>query len=576
MGRFLRSPADVGRQILKQHHTKRAAFTTHHTSYHSLIDSFHLYKTMAAKVKGQLLKDIAALTSFGGGGGANGEEDAYDDGTNALGHGQGQEERNGSSSGGSGGGTWRIEGDEEGGEGLGGAAVSRSRLRMERAMDFGEEEVRYRGKKVSRRALLADDDDDEEEEEDEDEDEEESGEESGEEEEEEGLSGSGSEEDEDEDEDLSSGSGSGSDDDDDTDGDGHHDEEEEPTLEEEMEQLRKDKGGMALLLKRSRDEQRQKAEQAREQRDMWNKLLEVRILLQRLLGMGNRFPRGEAYEQYVDLDESGETQEGFNNVASGLRGVLVNLVGMRAEHAAVLQGEDPVEATQRRKRQRVQHAAFVSGKTGLGSGGDPWVGSQGDYGVCREHWKEVVDAAHQRATLSWAVSKKFKVVDSGLWGQVEAATKGGRALKRSHLTRTQMKAAGLFTAGAVTPEDEEEKREDEDEGEGEVDLEAFDDSELYQQLLRDYIQAVGPGGNLDPAAVAAMGRSLSRKSKKKKVDTKASKGRKLRYAVHPKLEHFMFPVPVGEVGMDVDRLFASLPGRKGRGMVPVAAPVEEE
>jgi protein AATF/BFR2 len=521
---------------------------------------------MAAKVKGQLLKDIAALTSFGGGGGANGEEDVYDDGTSALGHGQGEEERNGSGGGG-GSGTWRIE---EGGEGLGGAAVSRSRLRMERAMDFGEEEARYRGKKVSRRALLADDGD-EDEEEDDDEEEEESGEED---EDEEGLSGSGSEEDED----LSSGSGSGSDDDD-TDGDGHHDEEEEPTLEEEMEQLRKDKGGMALLLKRSRDEQRQKAEQAREQRDMWNKLLEVRILLQRLLGMGNRFPRGEAYEQYVDLDESGETQEGFSNVASGLRGVLVNLVGMRAEHAAALQQEDPAEAAQRRKRQRVQHAAFVSGKTGLGSGGDPWVASQGDYGVCREHWREVVDAAHQRATLSWAVSKKFKVVNSGLWGQVEAATKGGRALKRSHLTRAQTKAAGLFTAGAA-PEEEGEEKEDEEEGEGEgegeVDLEAFDDSELYQQLLRDYIQAVGPGGNLDPAAVAAMGRSLSRKSKKKKVDTKASKGRKLRYAVHPKLEHFMFPVPVGEVGMDVDRLFASLPGRKGRGGVPVAAPVEEE
>jgi len=532
---------------------------------------------MAAKVKGQLLKDIAALTSFGGGGDANGEEDAYDDGTSALGHGQGKEERNGSSNSG----TWRIEGDEDGGEGLGGGAVSRSKLRMERAMDFGEEEARYRGKKVSRRALLADDED-EEEEEDKDEDEkeeEESGEEDDddeeeEEEEEEGLSGSGSEEDDDDD--VSSGSGS---DDDDTDGDGHHDEEEEPTLEEEMEQLRQDKGGMALLLKRSRDEQRQKADQAREQRDMWNKLLEVRILLQRLLGMANRFPRGEAYEQYVDLNESGEMQEGFSGVASGLRGVLVNLVGMRAEHAAAQQGEDPAEATQRRKRQRVQHAAFVAGKAGLGSAGDPWVASQGDYKVCREHWKEVVDGAHQRATLSWAVSKKFKVVNSGLWGQVEAATKGGRALKRSHLTRAQTKAAGLFTAGAVAEEEEEveeEGEEGEGEGEGGVDLEAFDDSELYQQLLRDYIQAVGPGGNLDPAAVAAMGRSLSRKSKKKKVDTKASKGRKLRYAVHPKLEHFMFPVPVGECGMDVDRLFASLPGRKGKVVVLAVAAVEEE
>eukprot|EP00624_Nannochloropsis_granulata_P006469 evm.model.NODE_48527_length_18767_cov_16.646240.1 len=540
-----------------------------------LVASLHFYRRMAAKMKGQLLKDIAALTSFGGGGGANGEEDAYDDGTSAFGHGQGKEERN-ENGGSSGGGVWRVEGDEEGDGVLGGGAVSRSRLRMERAMDFGEEEARYRGKKVSRRALLADDDEEGDEDVENGEGSHDNGEESGN-EEEEGASemgfGSQEDEDEDEDEDVSDGS------DDDTDSDGHHNEEEELTLEEEMKQLQQDKSGMALLLKRSRDDKRQKAEQAQKERDMWNKLLEVRILLQRLLGMANRFPRGEAYEQYVDLDESGETREGFTGVASGLRGVLVNLVGMRAEHAAAHQQENQVEASQRRKRQRVQHAAFVSGKVGLGSGGDPWVASQRDYQGCKERWKEVVDAAHQRATLSWAVSKKFKVVNSGLWGQVEVAAKGARALKRSHLTWAQTKAAGLFTAGAAEKEDEEaneREMEEGSEGKGEVDLEAFDDAELYQQLLKDYIQAVGPGGDLDPAAVAAMGRSLSRRRQKKKVDTKASKGRKLRYAVHPKLEHFMFPVPMGECGMDVDRLFASLPGRRGRVVVPVAGKAGEE
>jgi len=129
-------------------------------THHTLVVS-RFYRRMAAKMKRQLLKDIAALTSFGDGGGANGEEDVYDDGTSAFGHGKGKEERNGSSAGG----VWRVEDDEEREGGLGGVAVSRSRLRMERAMDFGEEEARYRGKKVSRRALLADDNEEDEEEE---------------------------------------------------------------------------------------------------------------------------------------------------------------------------------------------------------------------------------------------------------------------------------------------------------------------------------------------------------------------------------------------------------------------------
>ena len=100
VGRFLRVRQHLWAVDTKSPTTHRTDFTTHSTSHHTLVDSLYLYRTMAAKVKGQLLKDIAALTSFGGGGGANGEEDAYDDGTNALGHGQGQEERNGSSSGG--------------------------------------------------------------------------------------------------------------------------------------------------------------------------------------------------------------------------------------------------------------------------------------------------------------------------------------------------------------------------------------------------------------------------------------------------------------------------------------------
>ena len=44
-----------------------------------------------------------------------------------------------------------------------------------------------------------------------------------------------------------------------------------------------------------------------------------------------------------------------------------------------------------------------------------------------------------------------------------------------------------------------------------------------------------------------------------KVERKASKGRKIRYKVHAKLQHFMFPVPaVPPAGLDVDRLMASL------------------
>ena len=91
-----------------------------------------------------MLKKLARAKKVGwSSAAAQGEEDAFDDGTSALrddGLGEGDDMD-----------TWRVEGEDEADMGV---VPSRSRLRMERAMDFGEEEARYRGKKVSRKAAL--------------------------------------------------------------------------------------------------------------------------------------------------------------------------------------------------------------------------------------------------------------------------------------------------------------------------------------------------------------------------------------------------------------------------------------
>ncbi len=43
------------------------------------------------------------------------------------------------------------------------------------------------------------------------------------------------------------------------------------------------------------------------------------------------------------------------------------------------------------------------------------------------------------------------------------------------------------------------------------------------------------------------------------VERKASKGRKIRYTVHQKLQNFMFPVPLqNNLHLDIERLHASL------------------
>jgi protein AATF/BFR2 len=108
---------------------------------------------------------------------------------------------------------------------------------------------------------------------------------------------------------------------------------------------------------------------------------------------------------------------------------------------------------------------------------------------------------------------------------------------------------------------------------GEEDAEGFDDADFYQQLLRDVIdaRADADGGGGEAEWLAAQ---RARKARKV-VDTKASKGRRLRYEVHEKLQNFMVPVPVPGQWHEqqIDELFASL---FGRGFKNAGADAEDE
>lgn len=127
------------------------------------------------------------------------------------------------------------------------------------------------------------------------------------------------------------------------------------------------------------------------------------------------------------------------------------------------------------------------------------------------------------------------------------------------LARTRTRRNNTKRLESADREDKPRGGDDGDDEEKE-DPELFDDLDFYQQLLRDVIKArTGDTGEQD-----WMAQQRERKAKKKlKVDTKASKGRKLRYEVHAKLQNFMVPVPVTHGGWheeQIDGLFSSILG----------------
>lgn len=107
----------------------------------------------------------------------------------------------------------------------------------------------------------------------------------------------------------------------------------------------------------------------------------------------------------------------------------------------------------------------------------------------------------------------------------------------------------------------EESNKDDEESEDCIDPEIFDDSDFYRQLLHQLIESKTPTDSLDPVALSRRWLEVQklRSKMKKKIDTKASKGRRIRYQVHNPLISFMAPVDNCSYEEETkDALFSSL------------------
>jgi protein AATF/BFR2 len=81
------------------------------------------------------------------------------------------------------------------------------------------------------------------------------------------------------------------------------------------------------------------------------------------------------------------------------------------------------------------------------------------------------------------------------------------------------------------------------EGSKEYSTEIYDDTDYYHQLLRELIERKSSDVT-DPVQLGRKWLELQklRSKMKRKIDTRATKGRKIRYVVHSKLVNYMAPV----------------------------------
>lgn len=158
---------------------------------------------------------------------------------------------------------------------------------------------------------------------------------------------------------------------------------------------------------------------------------------------------------------------------------------------------------------------------------------------------------HDKTRLTMGKSNKsFGAFERNILTQIEQVLMDkDRLIKRTQTKRSEYKVLGkregLLTAENATAEGEEPETQLKSNAHlKDLDEDIFDDDDFYHQLLRELIERKTSAA--DPNDQVAMGRQWLaiqklRSKIKKKVDTKASKGRKVRYHVHSKLMNFMAP-----------------------------------
>ncbi|KAL2719742.1 protein AATF [Vespula maculifrons] len=125
--------------------------------------------------------------------------------------------------------------------------------------------------------------------------------------------------------------------------------------------------------------------------------------------------------------------------------------------------------------------------------------------------------------------------------------------------RTQLKRSEYVTVGKSLPVSNEDDRRVQ-----EYDPEIYDDDDFYHQLLRDLIEYKS-SDITDPIQLSKQWIQLQnmRSKMKRKIDTRATKGRKVRYNVHNKLVNYMAPITVYDTWTDSakNELYNSLFGK---------------
>ncbi|XP_058121948.1 protein Aatf [Anopheles ziemanni] len=315
---------------------------------------------------------------------------------------------------------------------------------------------------------------------------------------------------------------------------------------------------ITLIREENREETVSKGLAVQNQLKLWERMLEMRIKLQPCLITANSLPPADVCEKLRAESEEfrDKVEQVTETVAQAMDRFLElqeTLLDRFSETKQLLKSGSKRKGSEKRasKSKRIaldEYEQSLSGRTN----------DMVDYR------NSVLMKWHDRTKVASSVRNQKQTLS--VLKKIEESL-----INRDELVRkTQLYRGGYTLFGradesqAKISHPEEEPRDTPDQGPQAIyDAEIYDDSDFYHQLLRELIE-YKTNTTDSPQEMANKLAELQkmRNKMKKSVDTRASKGRKIRYVVHNKLVNFMAPVQDYDwTDGAKDELFGSLFGR---------------
>ncbi|MBN3304195.1 AATF protein, partial [Amia calva] len=359
-------------------------------------------------------------------------------------------------------------------------------------------------------------------------------------------------------------------------GDGESEEDDESDEDEEEEESAgtdddEDDGEVLTFSKEKVSEEVEKGQAVKAQLVLWDQLLEGRIKLQKALLTANQLPQPQTFPLFKKRGGT-EFAGALKNSHKALKALQRSLMELQdqllyqnPDTRAVVQGktgtkhsedeeipsdeeeameeEEEEEEEEEKKKEKVDRRGPPKRKLEMEEYPDfmakRFAGFQPYRDATLQKW-------HDKTRLTMGkIGKGFQAFERNILTQVEQVlTDKERLLRRTRTRRTEYRVLGQPHPGAApatgttapTQEDpcspEEEQPLKPNAHLKDLDEEIFDDDDFYHQLLRELIERKTSAA--DPNDQVAMGRQWLaiqklRSKIKRRVDTKASKGRKVRW-----------------------------------------------